>query len=366
MKKLLYLSIVLFMTSCNPTFEKDGGTRITLEAKNADKAQMDRIMLILAKRIDLFGIIKPNIRIGKTPNEIIIELPGKFDNERMRKVLVSSARLEFWETYENKEIYEKIALLNTRLSEELSSHSDSFQAELKDTVEVSAHVKLEGASLNEQFAAQKSTKELEEEKMENLKKQYPLFSYLSPAYRYNGRQQPEGLADGPVVGMANAKDTAQVNKCFNSATAKKIFGSTVKFLWTMQPSANSENKYFSLVAIKTNRTGKPALWDNVVSDARVIYDEQSGSPQISMTMTQIAGFEWQKITRENIGKAIAIVIDDQVYSYPVVMSEIAGGLASISGSFTKEEAQDFASVLKAGSLPVPIRIVSKEVVAPQK
>lgn len=357
MKNLLLLSII-FLFSCNPSFEKDGGTRITLEVKNADKEQMDRTMLILANRIDLFGIIKPNIRIGKTPDRIIIELPGKFDNERMRKLLQSSAKLEFWETYENKEVYEKIVLLNTRLSEELFP-------ELKDTVVESPPAKLEGASMEDQFAAQKSDKEIEEEKMANIKKQNPLFSYLSPAYRYNSRQQPEGLSDGPIVGYAILKDTAQVNAYLNSATAKKIFGSTVKFLWSVKTIDQNQNVY-QLIAIKVNRTGKAALWDNVVANAKVIFGDQSGSPQISMTMNEVAGFEFAKITKENIGRAIAIVVDDLVYSYPVVAAEIPGGSVSIEGNFTKEEANDFASVLKAGCLPVAVRIVEEEVVAGKK
>lgn len=359
MKKFLLLFSILFIISCNPSFEKDGGTRITLEVKNASKEQMDRTMLILAKRIDLFGILKPNIRIGNAPDRFVVELPGKIDNERILKVLQSSAKLEFWETYDNKEVYEKMTLLNTKLSEEL-------YPELKDSTKDKETEIKEGASLNEQFAVQKSTKEIEEEKIAKIKKQNPLFAYLSPAYIYNGRQEVEGLAEGPLVGMAIVKDTAQVNKCFNSSAAKKIFGSYTKFLWTMQSSVNSESKYYSLIAIKVNRTGKAALWDNIVSDARVMYDDQSGSPQISLTMTQVAGFEWQKITRENIGKAIAIVIDNQVYSYPIVMSEIAGGAVSISGNFTTEEAQDFANVLKAGCLPVETKIVEVEVVAPKK
>lgn len=364
MKNLFLLSII-FLFSCNPSFEKDGGTRVTLEAKDADKMQMERIMVVLAQRIDLFGVVKPNIRIGDTPNRIIVELPGKINNERIRKVLQSSAKLEFWETYENKEMYEKFTKLNTILSEEL-------YPELKDTV-VEEKVEIparptggkEGASLNEQFAAQKSDKEIEAEKMEKIKKQNPLFALFNPAYRYNGRQEPEGLADGPVVGYALAKDTAQVNSYLNSPTAKKIFGRTVKFLWTMKPM-DQEQKVYQLVAIKVNRTGKAALWENVVDDARVIYDDQSGMPQISMTMTRIAGMDWQKLTRDNVGKAIAIVIDDQVYSYPIVMSEIARGMASISGNFSKEEAQDFASILKAGCMPVSIRIVAEEEVAPGK
>ncbi len=355
MKNLFLLSII-FLFSCNPSFEKDGGTRVVLEAKDADKMQMERIMLILAQRIDLFGVIKPNIRIGDSPNRIIVELPGKFDNQRMRRVLQSSAKLEFWETFENKEMYEKIARLNTNLSEDLFP-------ELKDTVAEQAKPNLEGASMDDQFAAQKSTKEIEAENLAKIKKQNPLFALLNPALRNDGRSYE--LTEGPVVGYALAKDTAQVNGYLNSPTAKKIFGRSVKFLWTMQPM-DQEQKVYQLVAIKVNRSGKAALWENVVDDAKVIYDDQSGSPQISMTMTRIAGMDWQKITRDNVGKAIAIVIDDQVYSYPIVMSEIAGGLASISGNFTKEEAQDFASVLKAGCLPVPIRIVAEEEVAPVK
>jgi SecD/SecF fusion protein len=358
MKNLLLLSLI-FLFSCKPSFEKDGGVRIVVEASNADKTQLESIKLILLKRLDLFGIANPIVRSGDKPELLIVEIPGKVEDlQRLRAMLQSSSKLEFWETYDNKEIYEKLGKLNIALSEEL-------YPELKDTVKEKEVEIKEGASLDEQFAAQKSEKEIEEEKMNLVKKQHPVFSLLSPSYVYDASQQVQGLSAGPIVGFALAKDTSKINSYLNSPTAKSIFGSKVKFLWTLKPIDESQ-KVYQLIAIRIGRSGKAPLSGDIVKNARVIFNDNGGAPQIALTMNQVAGFDFAKMTRINIGNAIAIVVDDMVYSYPVVNGEIPGGNVSIEGNFTTEEAQDFASILNAGYLPVPIRIVSEQTVAPKK
>ena len=356
MKNVLLLSLLFLFSCAAPTFEEAGGVRVVLEAHNADPTQLERIKSIITQRLKSFGIDNPTVRAGEKPEQLIVEIPGKLhDMQRIRKLLQSTAKLEFWETHENKELYEKIAKLNTVLSEELFP-------ELKDTVVEEVKANLEGVSMEKQFAAQKSEKEIEEEKMKNAQKQNPLFALLNPAVRYDGRNYE--LMDGPVVGMALLKDTSKINSYFNSPTAKKIFGSGVKFLWTLEPIKETKDIIHQLVAIRITRTGKAALYDNIIEDAKV--SDSDWGPQISMTMQKVAAMDWHKLTRDNIGRSIAIVVDDQVYSYPFVNSEIPGGVAVISGNFTQQQAQDFASVLKAGSLPVPVKIVSEEVVTGKK
>jgi len=358
MKNLLLLSLIFLISCTQPTFEEAGGVRVVLEASNANNTEIERIKFILTKRLNAFGIDNPIIRPGDKPELIVVEIPGKVnDLQRLRKLLQSSAKLEFWETYENAEMYENLTKLNTALSEEL-------YPELKDTVVEEKVVVKEGTSMEEQFAAQKSEKEIEEERMMNAQKKNPVFALLTPSLRYNARQQPEALRDGPVVGMALAKDTAIINSYLNSPTSKKIFGSKVKFLWTHEPLKEANGDIYELIAIKVNRNGKAALWDNVVEDANV--DDSEFGLQILMSMTKTAAIDWQKLTRDNVGRAIAIVLDDQVYSYPIVNGEISGGKASISGNFTKQEAKDFANVLKVGCLPVAVGIVQEEEVAGKK
>ena len=358
MKHFLYFSLLFLISCTQPSFEKDGGIRIVLEASSADNKQMEQIKLILAQRLDAFGIENSTIRLGDQPELIVLEIPGKVNLQRIRGVLQSSAKLEFWETYDNAEMNEKITKLNTAISEEL-------YPELKDTTKEEKVVSLEGLSLEEQLAAQKSEKEIEEEKMQNVQKRNPVYAVLSPAYRYDVRQQPIGFLEGPVVGMALLQDTAKVNHYFNSPQAKSIFGSGVKFLWTYKP-VDKNSKVHQLVAIRIGRTGKAALWEDIVKKATVIFNDNEGAPEISLVMNQLAGFDFEKMTKRNIGKAIAIVVDDMVYSYPIVHSEIPGGKVSIAGNFTKDEAMDFASILNAGYLPVSLRIVEEEEVAPKK
>lgn len=365
MKNFVFCFLIMFCTACTtPTFEQTGGTRIVLEAilpENASQKEvvelMDRVKAILAERLDKVGVEHPTIKQGETVNYIVVEIPGQVDVRGLRSLLVSSAQLEFWETYEFQELYQKISDLNTAIAIE-----DSLKGRTEQDSVVAPEIH-EGMTMDEQFAAQKSESEKEEEKKQRSMKQYPVFSRLAPAYTYNERGVPAGIGQGPVIGTSLIKDTAAVNAMLKGEAAKKIFGRYVKFLWTAKPT-DAEMRTLQLIGLRTNRSGKPAMWDNLIEDAHMINDDFG--PQISMTLNKFAASDWQKLTRDNIGKSIAIVLDDKVYSYPIVNSEIEGGKASITGAFTVEEAQEFAAVLKAGSLPLRLSIIQEDQVAPLK
>ncbi|MGZ4034549.1 MAG: SecDF P1 head subdomain-containing protein [Bacteroidia bacterium] len=327
--------------------------KAVLEKKLAEL--MDNSIPILEKRIEAFGVYGPAVRKGDRPERLIVEMPGRNDMKRVRKLLQSSAKLEFWETYDNQEIFQKLSDLNAALSKEL------YPDYKKDTLADDHKASDKPGTLDEQLADQKKA---EDEMKERMMKENPFFAVIQPAVRlkYNESHEVESLSEGPLVGTAKISDTAKVNKCLNSTSAKKIFGRYTKFLWCYKPV--SEN-YYQLIAIRVNRSGLAPVSGNMITNAKVVFDNAYGnSPQISVTMNARAASDWAKLTRENIGKSIAIVIDDQVYSYPTVQSEISGGVSSITGNFTKAEADDFANVLKAGYLPISMAIVEETLVPP--
>ncbi|MGM9791878.1 MAG: protein translocase subunit SecDF [Candidatus Cryptobacteroides sp.] len=291
---------------------------------------------VLRNRIDRFGVASPSIqKIGNT-GRILVELPGVKEPERVRKLLQGTASLEFWTTYENSEIFPYLAEANSALAE-LASVEDAPAAEVKDAVEA-------------ELAAQNSNVS------EADRKANPLFSVLSPV-------GPQGR--GACIGLANAVDTAKVNALLKAT--KDIFPAEFRPMWSVKPSeyAQADNIY-ELVAIKaSSRDGKAPLDGSSVTDARVSYDNQrGGSPSVSMTMNAEGANIWARLTKENIGKQIAIVLDGTVYSYPVVNGEITGGNSQITGNFDIEEATDLTNVLKSGKLPAPATIVQEQVVGP--
>ena len=301
---------------------------------------------VLRNRIDRFGVTQPNIQKLGNSGRILVELPGVKEPERVRKLLQGTASLEFWTTYDNTEVEAYLAEANAVLAELLADTEE--EAVVEETPAT------EGDSLLE---AELQQTENEAANEAANRKQNPLFSIL----------QPSGARGYACIGYANYADTAQVNKYISMAQARGIFPPEFRAMWSVKPSqafAGNENIY-ELVAIKAaSRDGKAPLDGGVVTDARISYGNTGGNPSVSMSMNAEGANIWARLTKDNIGKQVAIVLDGMVYSYPTVNSEISGGSSEISGNFTLEEAEDLANVLKSGKLPAPATIIQEQVVGP--
>jgi len=300
------------------------------------ESTIDNSYKILKNRIDRFGVVQPNIRKSDITGRIILELPGVKDPDRIRKLLQGTAYLEFMTTYENEEVFQYLEKANDVLAEILDTlKSDVSQNESLDTTK-----------------ANDVTKEKE------FKKKNPLFSILYPNVDRQGR-----LLKGSVVGLALGKDTSTINKYLSIPRIKSIFPSNLKFYWSFKPIKGTE--VFQLYAIKIDpRLRKAPLDGTVITTARVDFNNITNEPEVTMSMNAEGSKEWARLTRENIGKQIAIILDGYVYSAPVVRQEIKGGNSSISGGFTLEEATDLANVLNSGKLPCPTNIIEESVVGP--
>ncbi len=336
------------------------------EAENA----IDRSFNILRTRIDKFGVSQPNIQRLGNSGRILVELPGVKDKERVRKLLQGSAKLEFWETYENTEIYPMLEKANEVLKEiekgeSAEAAADSTALASSETPKTKTDTTQE-KSLTELLAVADSSKTdstaLNNQDFEKFAKENPLFAVMRPSiYQEGGNYYP---GRGPVVGYVAIKDTAKVNKMLAEKRVKALFPPRIKFLWTVKPY-DKEGKYVQLLAIKvTNRDGTAPLEGDVIVDARQDFGQFGKTPEINMTMNAEGAKKWKLLTKENIGKSIAIVLDDYVYSFPTVQGEISGGNSSITGNFTINEAKDLANILKAGKLPAPARIVEEAIVGP--
>ncbi|MCJ0743865.1 protein translocase subunit SecDF [Pedobacter montanisoli] len=324
---------------------------------------IDRSFIILRSRIDGFGVVSPNMQKQEGSNRIFIEMPGVQDKERVRKLLQGSAELQFWQVYQNEEVYGILENINKTLAVSVKNHvKDTTAAKAADTTK-NAGGKLagltKGATENKQDTSANA-------KAAEAAKSNPLFSVLSiPTYTAENGQQ--GLRPGPVVGWVQQKDTARVNAYLHSAEVKPLIPGTLKFMWGLKPMQGT--KVFELYAIKvTSLDGRPDLGGDAISNARYGYD-QNNRPEVNMYMTSDGAAKWKKITAEasadpNNKKAIAIVLDNTVYSAPTVQNEIPNGVSSITGSFTVEDTKDLSNVLKAGKLPAPAKIVSDFVVGP--
>jgi SecD/SecF fusion protein len=335
----------------------------------------------LRARIDKFGVTQPNIQRLASSGRILIELPGVTDKARVRKLLQGTANLEFWETYDNQEIYPFIEKANVRLKEILNPKMENDSTK-KDSASIATgaekatspvpakdSVKKDTAgSLASQMGTEtKDTGKVGETRADTVKrftKENPLFAVLNPAVNRDEKGQMV-LGQGPVVGFALVTDTAKINSYLNNPKIKSVFKSGTKFLWTFK-TIDKDETVVQLVAIRiTNRDGKAPLAGDIITDARKVFDQSSGgSPQISMSMNSEAAQVWKRLTRENIGKSIAIVLDNSVYSFPTVQGEIGGGTSSITGNFSNDEADDLVNILKAGKLPAPAHIVQETVVGP--
>lgn len=334
----------------------------------------------LRARIDKFGVTQPNIQRLASSGRILIELPGVTDKARVRKLLQGTANLEFWETYDNEEILPLLDKANTRLKEIMTpADSAAMAGDTSKVKQITASGKPDTlkspadtgkASLAAQLG--KETKTADSNKVgatkadtaARFRKDNPLFSVLNPAIGRDEKGQ-QSVGRGPVVGYSVITDTGKVNTYLRNPKIKALFKKGTKFLWTFKATGTEEN-VVQLIAIRiTNREGKAPLSGDIITDARKVFDQAGGgSPQISMSMTAEAGQEWRRLTAENVGKSIAIVLDNSVYSFPTVINEISGGVSSITGNFTNDEADDLVNILKAGKLPAPAHIVQETVVGP--
>lgn len=323
----------------------------------------DRTFNILRNRIDRFGVTQPNITKLATSDRILIELPGIKDPDRVRKLLQGSAKLEFWETYKFSELAGIFNEANKRLSgvgivtDSTAKAGDSLLAK-KDTSAVAKVDTTKKSKLADKLK-QDTTAANKDQQLSKYKQENPLFAYLQPAYtQQNGQMYATNRA---TVGYAAVKDTARINAMMNKVAG--MFPRNCKFAWMIKPEKEAPG-VLELMALKsTNRENTAALFGDVIVDARQDYD-QNGRVEVSMGMNNTGAKIWKNLTRDNVGKQVAIVLDGYVYSAPNVNDEIPNGRSSISGNFTVEEGQDLANVLKAGKLPAPARIVQEEIVGP--
>ncbi len=361
--------------------------RINFNSTNAEvldvirqetNAAIDNSFNILRTRIDRFGVAQPNIQQLQTKGRILVELPGVKDQNRVRNLLQGTANLEFWETYENQEVYQYLLQANERLKSmqasettgenqnaetntpennsqdnaEVSDSNETTAASAADTTENSLLSELEGSAENDTTAAGIDN-------LENFKNEYPLFALLNPSTDQSGQLFP-----GPSVGIAHSKDTARVNNILHREQIRSIFPRNMFFRWSAKPVDKAGN-YYRLIALKsTTRDGQAPLSGDAIADARQDFDQFGSNPEVSMSMNSEGAKIWQRMTKENIGKSIAIVLDNYVRSFPTVQNEISGGRSSITGLESIEEAKDLANILKSGKMPAPAHIIQEAIVGP--
>lgn len=353
--------------------------RITFNATNEEVLRVlhtevdlavDRSFNILRTRIDRFGVAQPNIQKLQATGRILIELPGIKEPERVRRLLQGTARLEFWETYEFNEVYPFLAQANQILGEAAAANQQDTIPQIDAPVD----------GIEELIAGQPETAQQDDLPLtdtldqllsepidtlaqdDQLAQQNPLFAILHPNFVQDPSTGQFFQGRGPLVGSAAIKDTAMVNRMLRQPNIKALFPRDLRLLWTVKPQADGGN-LLQLIAIRVPTRGEPPLTGAVIVDARQDFSP-TGAVEISMTMNSDGAREWRRLTRDNIDRSIAIVLDDYVYSFPTVQGEIPGGRSQITGNFTVPEGQDLANILRAGSLPASARIVEEAIVGP--
>lgn len=327
------------------------------EALRAEvQSAIDNSFNVVRNRIDKFGVVQPNIqKLEGQEGRIMVEMPGIREPERVRKLLQGSANLEFWETYNSEDVTPYLRQLDQRVANntdvaDTTAVADTTKAQVAEADDA-AKSKLQ---LNNAKAATKAL--TDSEQLAAAKKANPLLAILELA--------PQGSLS--IVGYANMRDTAEINKIIYSETAKQVIPSDVKLLWGAKPAEylNAKN-VFELYALRvTQSNGRAPLEGDVITDATDEFNQMTGAPTVSMSMNTDGSRRWAALTKANVGKAIAIVLDGVVYSAPRVNGEISGGNSEISGNFTIEETKDLANTLKSGRMPAPARIVQEDVVGP--
>ena len=320
------------------------------------QSAVDNSFNVVRNRIDKFGVVQPNIqKLEGQSGRIMVEMPGIKEPERVRKLLQGSANLEFWETYNAQEIYPMLAQLNQKYAitggeaEEVAADTTAVAA---DTAAVAS-----SNDLAAKLAAGKKANAVDAKAKADALKQNPLFAVFQPV--------PQGLS---IVGYANARDTADVNKVIYSDIARQVLPAECKLRWGAQPEdfggESTKGDIFALYALKvTEPNGRAPLEGDVITNAKDEFD-QMGHPSVSMQMNSDGARRWSQITKQNIGRGVAIVLDDAVYSSPRILTQIDGGNSQITGNFTIETTKDLANTLNSGKMPAPTRIVQEEVVGP--
>ena len=327
------------------------------------QAAIDNSFNVVRTRIDKFGVVQPNIqKLEGQEGRIMVEMPGVREPERMRKLLQGSANLEFWETYNSDEIIPYLQQIDQRLANGESEQNDTANLK-KTTADTTQTTQAKAPTAEPKFrlkgvnaANANAVKESSDAQMAQAKKLHPLLAMLQPT---NGQLS--------MVGLANVRDTAAINQVIHSAVAKQILPSDVKLLWSAKPTDmyQGAKNIYELHALKmTSSNGRAPLEGDVVTDAKDQFNPTTGQPEVSMSMNSEGARRWAALTKANVGKAIAIVLDGVVYTSPRIFGEIDGGQSSITGHFTIEDTKDLANTLKSGRMPAPARIVQEEVVGP--
>ena len=316
---------------------------------------IDNSYIVVRNRIDKFGVVQPNIqKLEGQEGRIMVEMPGIKEPERIRKLLQGSANLEFWETYNSEEVTPYLVQLDQAAANSGDAAADTASAAKADTAATAAagaakaKLQLKKGAAGETAAG--------DAQAEQLKKQHPLLSMLQTT--------PQGSLS--IVGYAHVRDTAAINKVIYSEEAKRILPSDVKLMWSAKPTDGlSAKNIYELHALKvTQSNGRAPLEGDVITDARDEFNSVTGRPTVNMEMNSDGARRWASLTKANVGRAIAIVLDGVVYSAPRVNSEITGGSSEISGNFTIEDTKDLANTLKSGRMPAPARIVQEDIVGP--
>ena len=330
---------------------------------------IDNSFNILRSRIDRFGVVQPDIQQLEGTGRIMVALPGVKDQDRVRDLLQGTANLEFWETYNNTQVYNYLLQANEVIygieqAQKEIDKSEEAVAATESVVEEEQAEETEESDLSllDQIESESTAQDSTDLTQTQIAERYPLFSVLRPSINPNTGQPMEGS----VVGMAHYSDSSKVNAYLKMNQVKSVFPRDISFKWAVKfykhdPSEN----FYELHAIKvTGRDGKAPLDGDVVTDARSEFDQNSGAAEVSMSMNADGAKIWARLTKNNVGNFIAIVLDDYVYSAPRVNGEIPGGRSNISGDFTVNEAKDLANILKSGKLPAPARIIQEEIVGP--
>ena len=334
--------------------QKTSDAEVEKVLRSEVKAAVDNSYNVLRTRIDRFGVVQPNIQsLEDKMGRIMVELPGIKEPERVRKLLQGSANLEFWETYNAKDVAPYLQAADNKLRSILANEAPADSAAVDSTA---APVMAQATSTADSLAAAlKGENKAQTVDLAQIKKEHPLLAVL----------QVNSSGQGPVVAYANYKDTAEINKYLSMREIQAELPKDLRLKWGVSAyEYDPKGQTFELYAIRsTERNGRAPLEGDVVVSAKDEYD-QFGKPAVSMSMNTDGSRRWAQLTKQNIGKSIAIVLDGYVYSAPNVNTEITGGNSQITGHFTPEQAKDLANVLKSGKMPAPARIVQEDIVGP--